>query len=1013
MSASRVDRCVHQLVAEASRELQGAGRDDCALILQILAAVFFAAGASDVAGSIEATGGDAVPTEQGRGPERDGQRRGGASVIVRASIACLAAVGASDFAEHSREGADKLASVLLREPHVPFATLSDALLAVPGVGRIAPASETSSAPVVDLFYQRCPPGLCTRVLAQTLRSGGPATDPAGAAGLVVEEVGAAEAARLMRTFVLGAPPSGLERVLGAAGEGADAEDEPGLSSSLGALVSLADLPASHVADRLQVRCGTFARELASRLLDAVPRADDVRREAACAALGRLCLRGHAEDVAWAMWGRVHDVAPHSPPPASDDARHAASEAQLWATLMRGIQGLDPGVRLVNSILEIAAAREARPKPPAAVLRLVRSLLACPVADNASEGLLAAQRLLTSRPVHPAAIDAVVEALRGGDEGAVAAARALLDHVADWWGAAGTAARQSASLGASHAHALCQLLTLQPPGGVSQAALTAILQGVSERLGSPIRATQQQAKRVARAMSRCMPAPSQSGGESVTLFEDESLDELAAEERWWSEEALERVWERGGGRTEAPAAPADTPNDGGGVEMGGGGVAAAEAGEEEGGVHDAVAEDDDEWWSGSDSDDEDKQGAWGGVANRPLPDLDAEDAKLGPDGKPVEAPRQLRPLIAALRPAKQEPETMLLFERSLLALEEMVRASPHELAQLAPELARNLLHANIPVWMDGVQAPDGQAARRASLVATVAAEPLSAGLAVLSEAFGPHLDTTQRLLVLDCTAAAAVELSAPPSQRKELPPPTTTLLSPPGGLPAPRAGPSPVGTTRVFAQRALELRKKPAARTWRNRLPTVAGEWMAALLSGISERRPGWDIFGRDFVVLGKLLFTMGTVVECTAPHAQVVPLSRALLEVLSAPDVHAHEQAFVRRASLLAAAQVLASLPAGAVARAVLDQEGGGQADAGADTSLAGRLAWLQAWVAKTKDTDPDDACRAVADGCLGLQASLASRALEALESGGGDSFGVEAVQGRSIQMPTAGSLPSVRAPLG
>jgi hypothetical protein len=131
-------------------------------------------------------------------------------------------------------------------------------------------------------------------------------------------------------------------------------------------------------------------------------------------------------------------------------------------------------------------------------------------------------------------------------------------------------------------------------------------------------------------------------------------------------------------------------------------------------------------------------------------------------------------------------------RSVLQVEVLVRAQPDELAVVAPELARALLHCRVPVWAgtptplqaaaasqqpprpapprSGAAAAAGAAAqerasdaevqRQRGLVAVLSLSPLTAGDTAVAELYSPHLDQYQRTLVLDCLCAAAAEMSDP-------------------------------------------------------------------------------------------------------------------------------------------------------------------------------------------------------------------------------------------------------------
>lgn len=73
------------------------------------------------------------------------------------------------------------------------------------------------------------------------------------------------------------------------------------------------------------------------------------------------------------------------------------------------------------------------------------------------------------------------------------------------------------------------------------------------------------------------------------------------------------------------------------------------------------------------------------------------------------------------------------------------------------------------------------------------------------------------------------------------------------------------STRV--QRPVTLRKMkegPAARPriFRNRFSPIALRWASSLLLSCDAPRHGIDLFGRDSLLLGRLLTTLGTFMEC-------------------------------------------------------------------------------------------------------------------------------------------------------
>lgn len=279
------------------------------------------------------------------------------------------------------------------------------------------------------------------------------------------------------------------------------------------------------------------------------------------------------------------------------------------------------------------------------------------------------------------------------------------------------------------------------------------------------------------------------------------------------------------------------------------------------------------------------------------------------------PRLLKSLCADLR--KTDDASTVL--QALKFCERLVRAKPEELGVVAVELARSLLHCRTPEWVEGTGPPGNTAEdqRLRSMVAVLALRPEGSGEALAADLFTPHLDMSQRLLALDTMCLAAHEISsggAPPALLGSAAPTRQPLEA--GARSTPES--SVNGKTRVWGHTRLRQLREGSTlpRSRRNTFPEVALRWTSALLGAVQDRAgsKGIDLFGRDFVVLGRLLGTIGTFVECSGHSLQTPRLAAALLELLQAPAVAGHPEAFVRRAALMAGAQVLTALPPAALA---------------------------------------------------------------------------------------------------
>ncbi|KAK9822493.1 hypothetical protein WJX81_003452 [Elliptochloris bilobata] len=479
-------------------------------------------------------------------------------------------------------------------------------------------------------------------------------------------------------------------------------------------------------------------------------------------------------------------------------------------------------------------------------------------------------------------------------------------------------------------------------------LPALIAGVGTRLDSPLPSVRRQGMRVGNCFSRVLdPA-------RAPLFGDEESCAPLPDEGWPEPVELpgRRAGNRGGAErldgiaAEPPAPPQVDPDE-----------PAASA-----------------WATGA---------TWGDLAcaaredvGRPVSETDSDDDSLqpydlsegpdeGPDGG--DRPVQLREVAAALRKA-DDPQALL---KALAAVQPLIEAEPVELSHYAGELARALLYTRAPDWAEREAERDEDRPETQRLGATVAllsAAPAPAGATLVDQAFSPHLDLHQRLFILESLASSARALTR-----------------------------SPVGVSRRWGVRALAKLQAPPARTRRNRFPEVAAAWTEGLLAGCHAETHGVDLFGRDALLLGRLLTTLGTLVECAAPAPVTAHLAAAVLELLSAPSVHAHPQPFVRRSALVAASQVVGALPSARLAGALAGGPGGES-----DLGLLTRLEWLRGWAARAAQADEDGHCRLLASACLSMQGRLAAEALAVMDSGEDLRVGLEAPQ---IVMPSSTSM--------
>lgn len=105
------------------------------------------------------------------------------------------------------------------------------------------------------------------------------------------------------------------------------------------------------------------------------------------------------------------------------------------------------------------------------------------------------------------------------------------------------------------------------------------------------------------------------------------------------------------------------------------------------------------------------------------------------------------------------------------------------------------------------------------------------------------------------------------------------------------------SSRVWGKVSLQKQADAAAnpssigsRTFKNRFAPIALRWTAALLQQCDVPQQSIDLFGRDSLLLGRLLTVLGSFVEAAAETPAAVPLCAGLMELLKAKEVSGHKE---------------------------------------------------------------------------------------------------------------------------
>ncbi|KAG0631011.1 hypothetical protein M758_1G220500 [Ceratodon purpureus] len=405
------------------------------------------------------------------------------------------------------------------------------------------------------------------------------------------------------------------------------------------------------------------------------------------------------------------------------------------------------------------------------------------------------------------------------------------------------------------------------------------------------------------------------------------------------------------------------------------------------------------------------------------------------------PSQLRECAASLR----KPDDPDAVEKSLQVAEQLIRAMPVELDNSAEELAQALVHVR-----SGANAVEGEEEklenqRHGALVALLVCAPLSSIVIVTQEIFSPHLDISQRLLLLDAIADAAQELAGKLTVQSSGKQPQQGFITEVTGAshrnpwygPSHHQGPAGagpwsevpalmpgnalvgwaqryereiplrkgdrrVGTSRKWAPRSMQLREKRQSHKefssteslGKNLFAPLSFAFMLPIMRDYDKKGHGVDFLESGFIVLGKILYTLGVCMECITAQPEAVVLGANLLELLRSRAVANHPEAYVRRAALYAASRVIVALHPSQVATAIT----------GTDSSITSGLEWVREWALGLANNDPDSDCASLAMACVQLHSEMALQAMRVIQSTPPNSQSrnivIQASGERSIIMP-------------
>lgn len=253
---------------------------------------------------------------------------------------------------------------------------------------------------------------------------------------------------------------------------------------------------------------------------------------------------------------------------------------------------------------------------------------------------------------------------------------------------------------------------------------------------------------------------------------------------------------------------------------------------------------------------------------------------------------------------------LQVEKALDAAEKLIRASPDELKYLASDLGKALVQVRCSESTVEGEEDSAEERRQKALVGLIATRPLESLESMHKLLYSPNVDTSQRIMILDVMTDAAQELANTRILTSEHRPATLiSSLDQPWFTPR-NDGPPGAGSWKEISSTETPLNwsysyereltskasqnRKGKSRRWslkhpthdsqlewsQNSFPQYAAAFMLPAMQGHDQKTHGVNLLGRDFIVLGKLIHTLGVCIKCAAMHPEASVLATPLLDML-------------------------------------------------------------------------------------------------------------------------------------
>ncbi|XP_077868678.1 telomere length regulation protein TEL2 homolog [Saccoglossus kowalevskii] len=245
------------------------------------------------------------------------------------------------------------------------------------------------------------------------------------------------------------------------------------------------------------------------------------------------------------------------------------------------------------------------------------------------------------------------------------------------------------------------------------------------------------------------------------------------------------------------------------------------------------------------------------------------------------------------------------EACIKVAEKLVRDHPHTLQEVCVEFLKLLLHLQ-----DNFAIDNFRYLRHSAMVAIGVQCPVQVADYLTAEFYSRNYNLRQRMDMLEVLAAAAQELSEPVQMMGSSKGKSSTAVS--SGYV--QQSDSPTHWKDIVQQRIERKTRRFAKGTSKpepipvaNRFSPVAGHFFFPLLKNYDSRTSTLSLLDQDYLLLGRLLYTLGVVMYAAINSTICRHMASSLLEFIWV--LRYHTEPFVRQALLFALSMIILSVP--------------------------------------------------------------------------------------------------------